>query len=121
MIIVNKTMMPNGKILKPSRPLTVPNYMMHVYDEKQEINGVTEYETWSLIGSQKFGIILINSESPSNQSLQIKNYNFYNIEQKWNTAIVFHGNGKKTISHHQWNVDKSLDFLVPKGVSVSSN
>ena len=84
--------MPNGKILKPSRPLTVPNHLMHVYDANQELDGVTEYETWSEIGTYKFGIILINSNCTSKQSLHIKNYNFYSNAVDWNAAVVAHVN-----------------------------
>ena len=70
------SVMPNGRILKPSRPLVVPDFL--VWDvEPHPGNGTSEYETWSEVAGRKFGIILCyTTKIGSQRTHRIENYHF---------------------------------------------
>lgn len=121
--------MPNGRILKPGRPLTVPNNLMHIYDVNQEDpnnKGITEFETWSEVSSYRFGIILIKSNYTSNVRnnnllFHIGNYNFYTNRSDWNTAIIAHENGTSELVLHQpWSHNKPLYLTVKSILTVNT-
>ena len=50
--------MPDGRILKPSRPLAIPDFLIWELDTALYLNGTTEFETWSEVSGYRFGIIL---------------------------------------------------------------
>ena len=61
--LVAKSIMADGLILKPSRPLAVPDYMLWdkngTMDAKDTIsNETSEFETYSEVSGTRFGIIL---------------------------------------------------------------
>ena len=61
--MVAKSIMADGLILKPSRPLAVPDYMLWdkngTMDAKDTIsNETSEFETYSEVSGTRFGIIL---------------------------------------------------------------
>ena len=43
--LLHKSIMPNGRILKPSYPMVIPDYLIWTLDTKKHLNGTTEYET----------------------------------------------------------------------------
>ena len=64
--VISRSMRADGLILKPSRPLVVPDYLVWELDT---VGGTTEYETWSEVAGNRFGIIYtIQMASKSNTS-----------------------------------------------------
>ena len=65
--------------MKPSRPLVVPDFLVWELDTRLYLNGTTEYETWSEVAGQRFGIIMAyNPGVPDNSSRvhHLGNYQF---------------------------------------------
>ena len=63
--------MPDGRILKPSRPLAIPDFLIWELDTALYLNGTTEFETWSEISGYRFGIILGYNPGKNNKIIKI--------------------------------------------------
>ena len=75
--LVAKSTRPDGLILKPSRPLVVPDFL--IWDLELHSNGTIEYETWSEVARHKFGIILVYNQGSANKQTReyhLQNYQF---------------------------------------------
>lgn len=104
--------MSNGKILKPSRPLVVPDFL--IWDvEPHPVNGTSEYETWSEVAGQKFGIILCYTTDLGKQrTLRIENYHF---QKDRNTEVIaavqkYDDNDADSRSVEPWSPQKPLKY-----------
>ena len=76
--LVSKSMRPDGLILKPSRPLVAPDYLIWDMSPRQA-SGTTEYETWSEVAGHRFGIILCYNPGEPEQEIRshhLENYQF---------------------------------------------
>ena len=106
------SIMANGKVLKPSRPLVVPDFL--VWDvEPHPTNGTSEYETWSEVAGQKFGIILCYTTDLGEQrSHRIENYHFqkdHNAEVM--AAVQKHNdNDVDSLTVQPWSPQKPLKY-----------
>ena len=87
-------MMPNGMILKPARPLAIPDYLIFSLDTKKILNGTTEYESWTIVSGTTFGMILAYAEFPNPNATfygeyHLKHYHFQKRQQqRYQAAIV---------------------------------
>ena len=52
--LLHKSIMPNGRILKPSYPMVIPDYLIWTLDTKNHLNGTTEYETMCTVQGSYF-------------------------------------------------------------------
>ena len=70
MTIVNRSIRADGLILKPSRPIAMPDFRIfdiatyngsyNGYSQKEEkFNDFREFETWSVVSGIRFGIIMV--------------------------------------------------------------
>ena len=50
MKLLNRTMMPDGRVLSPSYPASIPDMLIWTLDTKLYLNGTTEWYTYSQIG-----------------------------------------------------------------------
>lgn len=77
--LVNMSIRPDGKILKPSRPIACPDYLLWQLNPWQVNNGTSEFETYSELNGYRWGILLVyrnESENAVLRSHNLKNYQF---------------------------------------------
>ena len=116
MKLVAKSIRPDGLVLKPSRPLVVPDFLIWELDTRLYLNGTTEYETWSEVAGQKFGIIMgYNPGQPENKERvhHLGNYQFQrDTTCDYMATIVKYDEGKpigkEVIETKRWNQDGTL-------------
>ena len=103
--------MPNGKILKPSIPFIIPDFLIWTLDTKKYLNGTTEYESLCVLNDIQFGIIMgfaeVDTGSP--RSYYLENYRFQRDQKMDYHAVVKadFGNGP-IIEHHRWTYDSPI-------------
>ena len=114
MDLINMSIMPNGKILKPSRPLVVPDFLVWELNANGHSDGISEYETWSQIGNHKFGIILsYNPKKLKQPKRNLRNYQFQKDSKLDFMAASFSRESNlidgKLIHLQKWTDDTLLD------------
>ena len=97
MTLVERSINKDGLILKPSRPLATPDYLLW-----QNSSSNVELETFSEIDGWRFGIILLSNVGRVN--LDIKNYQFFSQHREY-VSVEFK-NGK--YRPRRWNVENQL-------------
>lgn len=106
--------MPNGKVLKPSIPLVIPDFLLWTLDTKKYLNGTTEYETLCELSGKTFGIIMGFAEQniDSTRSYYLENYRFQHDQKSDYKAVVKaqFGEGEPIIEHHRWTYYKPIDI-----------
>ena len=109
--LVNRSITPDGLVLKPSRPLATPDYLI---SSQSKDDNVLQFETFSEISGWRFGIILVYSILPRNvpqplQVFDIKNYKFYQGE---NYVTGVYKNDANSFEYYNWSPDSSLKTTV---------
>ena len=104
MTLINRSITPDGLVLKPSRPLATPNY--RIWPKNAPID---EFETLTRVSNWTFGIILAHcdDEKASMLDLNIRNYHFHNESQDYIVGLY---NDKDT--RYQWSVNDKLNISV---------
>ena len=116
MNLVAKSIRPDGLILKPSRPLVIPDFLIWELDTRLYLNGTTEYETWSEVAGQRFGIIMgYNPGKPDKVSRQhiLSNYQFQrNTTCDYIATLVTYPENKplekRLVSSQKWKRNEPL-------------
>ena len=107
--LIRWSITPEGLILKPSRPLAVPDFLIATQTKDSDI---VQLETLSEISGWNFGILLLNGKGPLD--LAMKNYQFH--QQKSYLAYTYHHINKLTPinedSYDVWPDNKNLTVNV---------
>ena len=104
--VISRSMRVDGLILKPSRPLVVPDYM--VWEVAQVKSKKIEYETWSEVAGHRFGIILLYDPSGLTEATHyLENYQFNRQETDY-TAKVAGFNRYKLETRQRWSQNSPL-------------
>ena len=110
--LVSKSIMPDGLILKPSRPLGVPDFLVWELDTKIYMNGTSEFESWSEVSGIRFGILLgFNPGSPDETSrvYHLHNYGFQKYQKcDYHTTVVKRNSREEIVKNVRWTNDKPL-------------
>jgi len=112
MDLVAMSIRQDGLILKPSRPLGVPDFLLWELDTKLYMNGTSEFESWSEISGIRFGILIgFNPGSPDKSSrfYHLHNYDFQKYHKSdYHTTIVTHQAHSETVTTAKWTYNKPL-------------
>ena len=112
MDLVSKSIMPDGLILKPSRPLGVPDFLLWELDTKLYMNGTSEFESWSEVAGIRFGILLgFNPGSPDKtpRFYHLHNYDFQkNHKADYHTTVVTRHKGEEKMKNVKWTYETPL-------------
>ncbi|CAG5110825.1 Oidioi.mRNA.OKI2018_I69.chr2.g5182.t1.cds [Oikopleura dioica] len=77
--LVSKSIRPDGKILKPSRPIACPDHLLWELNPWEVNNGTSEFETYSELNGHRWGIILLYknvTEKTVHRSHNLRNFHF---------------------------------------------
>ena len=113
--LVSKSVRPDGLLLKPSRPLVTPDFLIWEMSPR-EASGTTEYETWSEVAGQRFGIIMCYNPGKPEQNLRLhylENYQFQLDENAdYIATLVSYKNNQpvrnRTIMSRKWTKKQPL-------------
>lgn len=112
MDLLGKSMMIDGRILRPSRPLGVPNILIYDLNPRLDLNKTNIFETWSEIATFRFGIILEYNPELNATHRSLYHFDFQNGQdsEEYQTLLTMISHYAEVSALTKWTSEKPLEI-----------